>query len=161
VLRRLVGATVIALTCLTTVLLPAAPALAGWKTSGTGPARAQAVVIPQAAAPTAVKANPAPDYNPVYTVTWASTEHSGGRGVIGYQIRRTQWQGSGLVITSGTCTGTTVNGMPNVFVPSNPEAATQSCTDRDAYNSGTVSYTVVPVMGRWTGAASAASPAYS
>jgi len=137
------------------------PASAAWAVKGAGPARAQAVTIPQAATPAAIKTNPAPSYNPVYTVSWTTTKHSGGRGVIGYQVRRTQWQGSDLVVTSGTCAGTTVNGMPNVYVPSNPDATTQSCTDLDAFNSGTVSYSVVPVIGRWTGAKSASSPVYS
>ncbi|TYP87895.1 hypothetical protein BD833_10569 [Blastococcus xanthinilyticus] len=143
------------------LLLAADPASAAWATKGAGPARAQAVVIPQTATPAATKATPAPQYLPVYTLTWTTTKHSGGRGVIGYQVRRTQWQGSGLVVTSGTCAGTTVDGMPNVFVPSDPDAPTQSCTDLDAYTSGTVSYTVTPVMGRWTGPTSTSSPSYS
>lgn len=148
------------LLALVPLLLAADPASAAWGVRGAGPARAQAVVIPQAAAPTATRSTPAPEYLPVYALTWSTTRHSGGRGVIGYQVLRTTWRGTG-VVTGGTCAGRTVAGVPNVHVPADPDAATQSCTDTDAYVDGTVTFTVTPVMGRWSGRTSPSSPTYS
>ena len=159
-LRMLTARLGVLVLALVLLLLAADPASAAWGVRGAGPARAQAVVIPQAAAPTATKTTPAPQYLPVYTVTWTTTKHSGGRGVIGYRVLHTTWRGTG-VVTGGTCAGTTVAGVPNVYVPADPNAPKQSCTDTDVYVDGTVTFTVIPVMGRWSGATSPSSPTYS
>ncbi len=147
------------------LLHDADPAAAAWGVTGAGPARAQADVIPRAAMPTATKATPPPQYLPVYTLTWPTTKLSRGQGVIGYQVRRTVYPQTTIAttepITNGTCAGTTVNGLTNVYVPANPDAPSQSCTDTDAYAKGEVFFTVTPVFARWVGPTSPASPIYS
>lgn len=150
---------------LVSVLLAAQPASAAWSVSGAGPARGQAVVVPQGATPSATKATPAPTYLPVYTLTWSTAMLPGGRAVTGYQVQRIVWPNTAIARTeavgAGTCLGTTVNGLPNVFVPANPTAPTQSCTDANAYALGEVRYLVTPVLSRWVGPTSPPSPVYS
>ncbi len=63
-------------------------------------------------------------------------------------------------IIAGTCLGTTVQGLPNVFVPASPTAAKQTCTDTEAFAKGGVTYTVTPVLSSWTGLPSVASAVY-
>ncbi len=147
------------------VLHDAGPAAAGWRVTGAGPARATAIVVPAGATPTATKATPASNnYNPEYTVTWTTAKLASGQGVVGYQIRRVvNPRNAGRYtepVSGGTCAGTTVNGLTNVYVPSNPNATTQSCTDTTAYVTGEVTFTVTPVMSRWVGPTSPESPVY-
>ena len=147
------------------MLVAADPASAGWRINGVGPTRAEAVVVPAGATPTATKATPPPSYNPVYTLTWTTAKLSSGQGVIGYQVLRTINPRNAAMttepISGGSCAGTTVNGLSNVYVPADPNAATQACTDTTAYITGEVTFSVTPVMGRWVGPTSPASPVYT
>jgi hypothetical protein len=149
------------------VLLAAQPASAAWSVSGAGSARGQAVVVPQGSTPTVAKVtDPARfgTYIPVFVLTWDTAELPGGRAVSGYQIRRTVFPGSTIarteVIGGGTCAGTTVQGLANVYVPASPTAPQQSCTDTEAFAKGGVTYTVTPVLSGWTGPVSPASIVY-
>jgi hypothetical protein len=88
---------------------------------------------------------------------------AGGRAVGGYQIRRTVFPGTSVArteIAGGTCLGSTVQGLPNVFVPAVPSPATQTCTDTEAFAKGGVTYTVTPVLSSWVGPVSAPSAVY-
>ena len=148
------------------ILATSSPASAGWGSTGAGPARAQAVVVPAGATPSATKAFPASNgYSPEYTVTWPTARLASGEGVVGYQIRRTINPRNAArytePVSGGSCAGVTVNGLSNVYVPANPNAPTQSCTDTNAYITGEVTFTVTPVMGRWVGPTSPESPVYS
>jgi hypothetical protein len=141
------------------------PAAAAWAVKGAGPARALAVTIPQGATPAATKATSAPSYLPVYTLTWSTTSLPAGQAVLGYQVRRTVFPRTAVArvepISAGSCAGTTVSGLTNVYVPADPTARTQSCTDTNAYSTGEVTFTVTPVIGPWVGPTSPASPVYS
>jgi hypothetical protein len=63
-------------------------------------------------------------------------------------------------IIKGTCLGSTVQGLPNVYLPAAPLAAKQSCTDTEAFAKGDVTYSVTPVLSTWIGPTSAASAVY-
>jgi hypothetical protein len=159
VLRRLA---VLAL-ALVPALLGAGPASAAWAVPGTGPARAAAVVVPQGATPTVSKATDPATYLPVFVVSWNTAALPGGRAVTGYQVRRTIYPGTFMAkteIIKGTCLGTTVQGLTNVYLPAAPTAPTQSCTDTEAFAKGDVTYSVTPVLGPWSGPTSAASAVY-
>jgi hypothetical protein len=102
-------------------------------------------------------------YVPVFVLTWDTAQLPGGRAVSGYQIRRTVFPGTSIARTElvgGTCLGTTVQGLPNVYVPAVPTAAQQSCTDTEAFAKGGVTYTVTPVLSAWVGPVSPASIVY-
>lgn len=149
------------------VLLAAQPASAAWSVSGTGPARGQAVVVPQGGTPTVAKVTDPVRYGsyvPVFVLTWDTAQLPGGRAVSGYQIRRTVFPGTTIarteIISAGTCLGATVQGLANVYVPPSPTAPQQSCTDTEAFAKGGVTYTVTPVLSGWTGPVSPASIVY-
>jgi hypothetical protein len=156
----------IVLGTLVAVLLAADPASAAWGVTGTGPARAQAVVMPQGAVPTVAKVtDPAlyGSYVPVFVLSWDTASLPGGRAVSGYQVRRTVFPGTSIAKTEvigGTCLGTTVQGLANVYVPATPTAPKQSCTDTEAFSKGGVTYTITPVLSSWVGPPSAASAVY-
>jgi hypothetical protein len=156
----------IVLGTLAAVLLAADPASAAWGVTGTGPARAQAVVMPQGAVPTVAKVtDPAlyGSYVPVFVLSWGTASLPGGRAVSGYQVRRTVFPGTSIAKTEvigGTCLGTTVQGLANVYVPATPTAPKQSCTDTEAFSKGGVTYTITPVLSSWVGPTSAASAVY-
>jgi hypothetical protein len=156
----------IVLGTLAAVLLAADPASAAWGVTGTGPARAQAVVMPQGAVPTVAKVtDPAlyGSYVPVFVLSWDTASLPGGRAVSGYQVRRTVFPGTSIAKTEvigGTCLGTTVQGLANVYVPATPTAPKQSCTDTEAFSKGGVTYTITPVLSSWVGPTSAASAVY-
>jgi hypothetical protein len=155
------------LCALVPVLLAADPASAAWAVNGSGPSRAQAVVMPQGAVPTVAKVtDPAlyGSYVPVFVLSWNTATLPGGRAVSGYQIRRTVFPGTSIakteIVAGGTCLGTTVQGLPNVFVPATPTASKQTCTDTEAFSKGGVTYSVTPVLSSWLGPVSAASTVY-
>jgi hypothetical protein len=156
----------IVLGTLVAVLLAADPASAAWGVTGTGPARAQAVVMPQGAVPTVAKVtDPAlyGSYVPVFVLSWDTASLPGGRAVSGYQVRRTVFPGTSIAKTEvigGTCLGTTVQGLANVYVPATPTAPKQSCTDTEAFSKGGVTYTITTVLSSWVGPTSAASAVY-
>jgi hypothetical protein len=149
------------------VLLAAEPASAAWAVNGSGPSRAQSVVMPQGAVPTVAKVTDPVRYGsyvPVFVLSWNTATLPGGRAVGGYQIRRTVFPGTSIarteIVAGGTCLGSTVQGLPNVFVPAVPTAATQTCTDTEAFAKGGVTYTVTPVLSSWMGPVSAPSAVY-
>jgi hypothetical protein len=148
------------------VLLAPGTASAAWGVAGAGPARAQAVVLPQGAVPTVAKVTDPVlygSYVPVFVLSWDTAALPGGRAVAGYQIRRTVFPGTSIAKTeviAGTCLGTTVQGLANVYVPANPTAPKQSCTDTEAFAKGGVTYTVTPVLSTWVGPTSTASAVY-
>jgi hypothetical protein len=151
---------------LVAVLLATEPASAAWAVTGAGPAKGQAVVVPQGDTPTVAKVTDPVrfgSYLPVFVLTWDTAQLPGGRAVSGYQIRRTVFPGTSIARTElvgGTCLGATVQGLPNVYVPAVPTAAQQSCTDIEAFAKGGVTYTVTPVLSAWVGPVSPASIVY-
>ena len=127
------------------VLLAAEPASAAWAVNGSGPSRAQSVVMPQGAVPTVAKVtDPGPygSYVPAFVLSWntatlpAAAPSPGTRSAApsspGTSVARTE------IVAGGTCLGSTVQGLPNVFVPAVPTAATQTCTDTEAFAKGGV-----------------------
>jgi hypothetical protein len=163
VLKRLA----VLLWTLVPVLLAAEPASAAWAVNGSGPSRVLSVVMPQGAVPTVAKVTDPVlygSYVPVFVLSWNTATLPGGRAVSGYQIRRTVFPGTTIakteIIASGTCLGSTVQGLPNVFVPAVPTAAKQTCTDTEAFAKGGVTYTVTPVLSSWVGPVSALSAVY-
>ncbi|MFD2093003.1 hypothetical protein [Blastococcus deserti] len=161
-LRRLA---VLALALVPALLGSTDPAAAAWAVNGAGPAKSLAVLVPQGARPTVSETTDPATYLPLYVVTWNTGFVATARPVTGYQIRRIVFPGTSIakveVIGKGTCAGTTVDGLPNVYVPGSPGTATQSCTDAEGYAKGDVQYTVTPVYGRWTGPTSSPSAIYS
>ncbi len=158
--------TVLLLAVLTVAFAPGS-ASAAWGVSGGGPARAQAVVMPQGAVATVAKVTDPVlygSYVPVFVLSWDTAVLPGGRAVAGYQIRRTVFPGTSIarteIVAGGTCLGATVQGLPNVFVPASPTAPKQSCTDTEAFAKGGVTYTVTPVLSSWVGPTSPASAVY-
>ena len=147
------------------VLLAPGTASAAWAVNGTGPARAQAVLVPQGATPTVSETTDPATYLPLHVVTWATGTVAPGRPVTGYQIRRIVFPGTSIakveVVAKGTCAGLTLDGLLNVYAPASPATATQSCTDAEAFAKGSVQYTVTPVYGRWVGPTSAPSAVYA
>ena len=93
-----------------------------------------------------------------FTVTWGTVRPFEGLPATGYVLTRNATL-SGAPMDTGTCKGTVVDGIPGVYVPVDPDAPTQSCTDTTTLNLGSVQYTVTPVWNRWIGDASAASTA--
>jgi hypothetical protein len=148
------------------LMATADPASAAWAVNGSGPARAQAVEVPQGATPSAVKVTDSAKYGtimPVFVVSWDTARLPGGRAVTGYQVRRTIYPGTWMAkseVIQGTCLGTAVQGHANVYLPATPTAPKQSCTDTEAFAKGDVSYSVTPVLSSWVGPTSAASAIY-
>ncbi len=93
-----------------------------------------------------------------FTVTWPTVRPYGGRPATGYVLTRTTAL-SNPPMDTGSCTGVVADGVPGVYVPADPGAATQTCTDSTRRYLGSVQYTVTPVWGRWVGNPSPASTA--
>jgi hypothetical protein len=130
----------IVLGTLVAVLLAADPASAAWGVTGTGPARAQAVVMPQGAVPTVAKVtDPAlyGSYVPVFVLSWDTASLPGGRAVSGYQVRRTVFPGTSIAKTEvigGTCLGTTVQG--STYPPPRRRRSSPARTPRPSPRAG-------------------------
>lgn len=138
---------------------PPPEASAAWAVPGSGVASDRAARMPAASASaptvTVVGAYPAAR---TFTVTWPTARPYGERPATGYVLTRTATL-SNAAMDTGTCKGTVVQGTPGVYVPADPDAATQTCTDSTVLNLGSVQYTVAPVWGRWVGTPSTASTA--
>lgn len=127
------------------------PAAATWSAHGTGAGVATATVMPQGNQPTA---SGSAETTGTVTVTW-TTSRLAGEPVTGYVIRRESTTLGTGPVSEGTCSGTTLPGIEDrVYVPADPAAETQSCTDTSGASLGTVSYRVTPVFERWLGAPS-------
>ncbi len=138
---------------------PLPEAAAAWAVPGAGPATGAATVMPAGSpvAPTVSATGVYPAAR-TFTVTWNTARPFGGRPATGYVLTRTATL-SNAAMDTGTCRGVVTDGVPGVYVPASPGAATQTCTDSTTLYLGAVRYTVTPVHGRWVGAASAASAA--
>jgi hypothetical protein len=138
---------------------PPPEASAAWAVPGGGVAsdRAARMPAPSASAPTVTVVGVYPATR-TFTVTWTTARPYGGRPTTGYVLTRNATL-SGAPMDTGTCKGTVVHGVPGVYVPADPDAATQTCTDSTTLNLGSVQYTVTPVWTRWIGSPSAASTA--
>ncbi|WP_448610430.1 hypothetical protein [Geodermatophilus sp. URMC 60] len=91
-----------------------------------------------------------------FTVTWPTARPYGGRPATGYLLERTATL-SNAPMDTGSCRGVVSDGVSGVYVPADPAAATQTCTDSTPLNLGVVQYAVAPVRGRWVGNPSTAS----
>ena len=138
---------------------PAPEAFAAWAVAGAGPATGAATVMPAGStvAPTVSVTGVYPAAR-TFTVTWNTAQPHGDRPATGYVLTRTATL-SNAAMDTGTCKGAEVDGVPGVYVPATPGAATQTCSDSTMLNLGSVQYTVTPVWTRWVGNASGASTA--
>ncbi|WP_448642047.1 hypothetical protein [Geodermatophilus sp. URMC 63] len=137
------------------LLVPAVPAQAAWSVPGSGTGAARAGKLVSAAAPSVTGSGPATSRT--FTVTWP-VPPAGGVPVTGWQVTRdSSLLGAGLV-SSGTCAGSSANGVPGVAHPAS-DGTRLSCTDVATVSVGTVRYTVTPVNVRWVGPPSPWSPA--
>lgn len=138
-------------------------ASAAWITSGAGAGVARAAVVPQAARPAISEYREPLSGIRVFVVTWPSTR-VGATAASGYLVRRVIFPGTAQAraetIATGTCAGTGYQGRTGVYLPSRPSDAQQTCTDPEGYAKGDVTYTVTPVLQRWTGPTSPQSPVY-
>lgn len=141
------------------LLGPPPEASAAWAVPGAGVASDRAARMPASIgpAPSVTVAGVYPAAR-TFTVTWTTARPYGGRPATGYVLTRTATL-SNAAMDTGTCKGTVVQGTPGVFVPADPGAATQTCSDSTVLNLGSVQYTVTPVWGRWVGTPSTASAA--
>ena len=155
-MRRRLPAVLAALVLAAGSLGSAPEASAAWGVSGgevlTGQADRMPVGSPTAPTVSVVGVYPA---TRTFTVTWSTAWPYGGRPATGYVLRRTATLSS-AAMSDGTCRGDPLDG---VYVPADPGAATQTCTDTTTLNLGSVQYTVTPVWGRWIGNPTAASTA--
>ena len=135
---------------------PPPEAAAAWSVTGTSVLPGQAAQMPagDTTAPSVTAAGVYPAVR-TFTVTWPTVRPYGGRPATGYVVRRSATL-SNAPMDTGTCTGTVSDG---VYVPADPGATTQTCTDSTTLNLGSVQYTVAPVWGRWVGNPSTASTA--
>lgn len=131
---------------------------AAWATTGSGTAGVDSGVLPAGSTPT-VTTQPAGD-PVVYELRWASTELAPAAPATGYRVLRTGADGIGVVVTDGSCAGSTQDGVPDVVVPADPAEPEQTCTDTGAASLGPVTYTVQPVFLRWLGTPSTPSLAH-
>lgn len=132
-------------------VLPGAPqqASAQWTSTGSGPAAGMAASLPRGNQPSATRAW-ALFTNYTATVTWTASTGPAGP-VTGYVVRR--YAGGTLSpVTTGTCTGASVGGVPNVVT-------TTTCDDQRGGDAATYTYRIQPVFGSWTGAESLPSAA--
>lgn len=140
--------------------LAATPAQASWSSAGAGAGRQVAMTMSAGNAPTVTMASATVlglGVVRTYTLTWPRSDVSSGTPVTGYRITRTSTLGP-AVLGTGTCTGITVVGLGlPAYVPANPSASTQSCTDISTVDLGVVRYAITPVYGNWTGSPSAPS----
>lgn len=151
---------VLALLALATGLLAPPPeAAAAWSVTGGSVLPGQAAQMP-AGGTTAPSVTAAGVYPAVrtFTVTWPTVRPYGSRPATGYVLRRSATL-SNAPMDTGTCRGAVSDGVSGVYVPADPGAATQACTDSTTLNLGSVRYTVAPVWGRWVGTPSTASTA--
>jgi hypothetical protein len=140
-------------------LSPPPEAAAAWSVTGGSVLPGQAARMPDGSttAPSVAAVGVYPAMR-TFTVTWPTARPFGGRPATGYVLDRNATL-SGAPMDTGTCKGTVVEGVPGVYVPADPGAATQTCTDSTTLNLGSVQYTITPVWTRWIGSASAASTA--
>jgi hypothetical protein len=138
---------------------PPPEASAAWAVAGGAVLSGQAASMP-AGSTTAPWVTAAGIYPAVrtFTVTWPTARPYGGRPATGYVLKRTATL-SNAPMDTGSCTGAVSDGVSGVYVPADPGAATQTCTDSTTLNLGSVRYTVAPVWGRWVGAPSTPSTA--
>ena len=151
---------VLALLALATGLLSPTPeAAAAWTVAGGAVLPGQAAQMPagDTTAPSGTAEGTYQSARP-FTVTWPTVRPFGGRPATGYVLRRTATL-SNAPMDTGSCRGAVSDGVSGVYVPADPGAATQTCTDSTTLNLGSVQYTVAPVWGRWVGAPSTASTA--
>ncbi len=127
---------------------------ATWATTGSGTARSDAHLLSEGNTPTVTTQAGDPT---VYELEWAVTEVAPSAPATGYRVLRTGADGIGVAVTTGTCAGTTEDGVADVVVPANPADPQQTCTDAGAATLGPVTYTVQPVYVRWLGPPSAPS----
>ncbi|SDN45456.1 hypothetical protein SAMN05660642_04872 [Geodermatophilus siccatus] len=135
---------------------PPPEASAAWAVAGEAVLPGQAARMPAGSttAPSVTAAGVHPAVR-TFTVTWPTVRPFGGRPATGYVLERTATL-SNAPMDTGSCTGAVSDG---VYVPADPGAATQTCTDSTTLNLGSVRYTVAPVRGRWVGTPSTASTA--
>jgi hypothetical protein len=140
------------------LLGPPPEASAAWAVTGAAVLPGQAAHMP--AGTTAPSVSAAGIYPAVrtFTVTWPTVRPFGGRPATGYVLKRTATL-SNAPMDTGSCRGAVSDGVSGVYVPADPGAATQTCTDSTTLNLGSVQYTVAPVWGRWVGTPSTASTA--
>jgi hypothetical protein len=151
---------VLALLALASGLLSPPPeAAAAWTVAGGAVLPGQAAQMP-AGDTTAPSVTAEGTYQSArtFTVTWPTVRPFGGRPATGYVLTRTTTL-SNPPMDTGSCSGVVADGVPGVYVPADPGAATQACTDTTRRYLGSVQYTVAPVWGRWVGNASQASTA--
>jgi Bacterial Ig domain len=139
-IRAALGALVVTL-----ALLGASPAAAYWTAGGTGTAFGAADTLDAGNSPTAAVSGS------TVTVSWLQTVFHGlplgGYSNGGYVVRRYP-AGGGAAVTPGAACAGTINGG----------GATLSCAEASV-PAGSWRYTVVPVLGSWTGAESLKSAA--
>jgi hypothetical protein len=138
-------------------LSPPPEAAAAWAVTGGSVLPGQAAAMPAGGttAPSVTAAGVDPAVR-TFTVTWPTVRPYGGRPATGYVLRRNATL-SDAAMDTGTCRGAVSDGVSGVYVPADPGAATQTCTDSTRLYLGSVQYTVAPVWGRWVGNPSAAS----
>ncbi len=138
---------------------PPPEASAAWAVAGGAALPGQAAGMP-AGSTTAPSVSAAGVYPAVrtFTVTWPTVRPFGSRPATGYVLKRTATL-SNAPMDTGSCKGAVSDGVSGVYVPADPGAATQTCTDSTTLNLGSVQYTVAPVWSRWVGNPSTASTA--
>ena len=138
---------------------PPPEASAAWAVTGAAVLPGQAARMPagDTIAPSVTAAGVYPAVR-TFTVTWPTVRPFGGRPATGYVLERTATL-SNAPMDTGSCRGAVSDGVSGVYVPADPGAATQTCTDSTTLNLGSVQYTVAPVWGRWVGNPSRASTA--
>ena len=144
--RRAVGTVVVAV-AVAAATCPQ-PVAAAWSVPPSqGPAGSAAAALDVQATPVVGAAGLSATRT--FTVTWADAP-PGPVPVTGYVVSRTSsLLGAGLV-SSGTCTGTTLAGVVGVVRPP-LSGGTRSCTDVALVQLGVVRYAVTPVYERWVG----------
>jgi hypothetical protein len=141
------------------LLSPPPEAAAAWSVAGMAVLPGQAAQMPtgDTTAP-AVTAEGTYQSARTFTVTWPTVRPYGGRPATGYVLTRTASL-SNPPMDAGSCMGAVADGVSDVYVPADPGAATQTCTDSTRRYLGSVQYTVAPVWGRWVGNPSTVSTA--
>ena len=141
------------------LLSPPPEAAAAWSVTGGSVLPGQAAQMPagSTAAPSVTAAGVYPAVR-TFTVTWPTVRPYEGRPATGYVLTRSATL-SNAPMDTGTCKGAVSHGVSGVYVPADPGAATQTCTDSTTLNLGSVQYTVAPVWSRWVGNPSPVSTA--
>jgi hypothetical protein len=128
------GATVGAIAALL-MLTPASVAFAAWSTRATGSGAGAAATMPNGVVPSGSVSGTS------VTLSWPTADLSSGAPVAGYVISRYNAANGSPTTVGASCSGI---------------IATTSCTEQ-AVPTGSWVYTVTPVQGNWSGAASAPS----